>query len=213
MENEKIEWSRIFHSREMIHRRYREVWDIPLMKKRSFLFKRYLKNGLRVLDVGAGERGVEGEIKRLGIELTYKSMDIDRTKTHDYYSMEEINEDFDAVFLFEVIEHLSLEEGITLLKKINSLTKKGGILIASTPNIFNPTRFMRDATHRTFYAYDEFCGIVNMAGYSIEELYRSYNDAFHRYIIKVYLLGFLFRTLGIDYAYSVFLVAKKQEQC
>lgn len=209
MENEWIEWSKIFQFREVIHKRYKEVWDIPLLKRRSFLLKRYLKDGMYILDVGAGERGAEREIKRLGIELTYKSMDIDMTKIHDYYDLDEIKEEFDAVLLFEVIEHLTLEEGVMLLKKINSLTKKGGILIASTPNVFNPARFMRDATHKTFYAYDEFCGIVNMAGYTIEEVYRSYNDALHRYIFKVYLLGFLFKTLGIDYAYSVFLVGKK----
>ncbi|MCX7965980.1 MAG: methyltransferase domain-containing protein [Syntrophorhabdaceae bacterium] len=209
MEYTHIEWSKMFDFREQIHKRYKGVWDIPLIKRRSILFKRFLKDGMAVLDVGAGAKGAGKEIKRLGLDVTYKSMDIDRSIKHDYYDLDEIKEKFHAVLLFEVIEHLSLEDGINLLKKIYNLTEEDGILIASTPNIFNPSRFMRDATHKTFYAYDEFCGIVNMAGYTIEEVFRSYNDAFHRYVFKVYILGFLFKTLGIDYAYSVFLVGKK----
>jgi len=211
MENKNtvLEWSKIFEYREIIHKRYKEVWDIPLIKKRSILFKRFLRDGMRVLDVGAGFRGAEKEIKRSGISIDYKSMDIDKSICHDYYDLSEIKEDFDAILLFEVIEHLSLEDGINLLKDLNGLTKKNGIIIVSTPNIFNPSRFMRDATHKTFYAYDELSGVINLSGYHIEEIYRSYNDAFHRYFFKVYVAGFLFRTFGIDYAYSIFIVGRK----
>lgn len=211
MENKDtvLEWSKIFEFRELIHKRYKDVWHIPLIKRRSVLFKRFLRDGMRVLDVGAGFRGAENEIKKLGISIDYKSMDIDKSIYHDYYDLSDIKEDFDAILLFEVIEHLSLEDGINLLKKLHRLTKKNGVIIVSTPNIFNPSRFMRDATHKTFYAYDELSGILNLSGYQIEEIYRSYNDAFHRYFFKVFITGFLFKTFGIDYAYSIFIVARK----
>jgi len=111
--------------------------------------------------------------------------------------------------MFEVIEHMSLQEGLDLMKKLHSIMNERGIIVLSTPNIFNPSRFMRDATHQTFYAYDELCGLLNIANFNIKELYRSYNDAFHRYFLKVYMLGWLFRLLGIDYAYSIFVVGEK----
>lgn len=209
MQNIESEWSRVFHYREQAHRLYKEVWDIPLIKKRSDLLRRFLKPGMRVLDVGAGERGMKTEIERLGIDIIYKSMDIDRGNRHDYYDLSEISEDFDAVLLFEVIEHLSLQDGVDLLKRLFYLTKERGIIIASTPNIFNPSRFMRDATHKTFYAYDEFCGIISLVGYNINDVYRSYNDAIHRYILKVYLMGFFFRFFNIDYAHSIFVVGQR----
>jgi len=211
MENKDtvLEWSKIFEFRELIHKRYKDVWHIPLIKRRSVLFKRFLRDGMSVLDVGAGFRSAEKEIKKLWINIDYKSMDIDKSIYHDYYDLSDIKEDFDAILLFEVIEHLSLEDGINLLKKLHRLTKKNGFIIVSTPNIFNPSRFMRDATHKTFYAYDELSGILNLSGYQIEEIYRSYNDAFHRYFFKVFITGFLFKTFGIDYAYSIFIVARK----
>lgn len=136
-------------------------------------------------------------------------MDVDRSNPHDYYDVESITEQFDAIIMFEVIEHLSLQEGIELMNKLYNRLNNGGIIIVSTPNIFNPARYMRDATHQTFYAYDELCGLFSIAGFDVKEVYRSYNDAFHRYLLKVYILGWLFRVLGIDYAYSIFVVGEK----
>lgn len=126
MENKDtvLEWSKIFEFRELIHKRYKDVWHIPLIKRRSVLFKRFLRDGMRVLDVGAGFRGAENEIKKLGISIDYKSMDIDKSIYHDYYDLSDIKEDFDAILLFEVIEHLSLEDGINLLKNFTGLQKR-----------------------------------------------------------------------------------------
>jgi predicted SAM-dependent methyltransferase len=164
---------------------------------------------MTLLDVGAGMKGMKAEIENLGVKLTYRSMDVDRSNPHDYYDVESISERFDAIIMFEVIEHMSLQEGLELLKKLYARLNDRGIIVISTPNIFNPARYMRDATHKTFYAYDELCGLLNIASFEIKEVYRSYNDAFHRYLLKVYMLGWLFRFLGIDYAYSIFVVGEK----
>jgi len=204
------EWSKLFAYRDRIHKKYREIWDVPLVKKRSRLLRTHLKDGMTVLDVGAGMKGMKDEIAGLGINVTYKSMDIDRSNEHDFYDVADINEKFDAVIMFEVIEHLDLEEGLQFLKALSEKVKNKGIIIISTPNIFNPSRYMRDSTHRTFYGYDELCGLLNLAGFGIRDVYRSFNDAIHRYVLKVYLLGWLFRTLTIDYALSVFVVGEKE---
>ena len=209
MEGPDIQWSRLFAYRDKIHKKYREVWDIPIVKKRSHLLKGILKNGMSLLDAGGGLRGMKDEISRMGFDIIYKSMDVDRSNPHDYYDLNDIQETFDVVTLFEVIEHVGLEEGLKLLKRLAEITKPGGLVVVSTPNIFNPARFMRDSTHKTFYGYDELCGLLNMAGFEIKNVYRSYNDAFHRYLLKVYLLNFLFRFLSIDYAYSIFIVGQK----
>ena len=204
-----IEWSKLFSAREKIHRRYRSIWDIPLIKKRSALLKDILKDGMSILDVGAGSKGMKEEIERAGVHITYRSMDTDRNIEHDFYDIADIYEVFDCITLFEVIEHLSFPDGFELLKRLRARLNENGILILSTPNIFTPGRFMRDTTHKTFYAYDELCGLLDLAGYKIKKVYRSYNDAIHRYLLKVYLFGFLFRFFGIDYAYSIFIVAEK----
>ena len=209
MKNIHNEWSSLFLHRDKIHKVHREVWDIPLIKKRSHLLKGIIKDNMTLLDIGAGMKGMKDEIANLGIKVAYKSMDVDRSNQHDYYDVSSINETFDAIIMFEVIEHMSLQEGLEVMKKLFSILNTKGVIVVSTPNIFNPVRYMRDATHQTFYAYDELCGLLSVAGFQVKNVYRSYNDAFHRYLMKVYLLGWLFRFLGIDYAFSIFVVGEK----
>lgn len=137
-------------------------------------------------------------------------MDVDQGQPHDFYSMEEIRETFDVVFLFEVIEHLELKEGIRLLKRVYDLLNESGRLILTTPNVFNPSRFWRDATHRVAYCYDELGGLLLAQGFSITAMYRTYNDAFHRYFFRVYVMVPVHRYLGIDFAKSILIVAEKK---
>ena len=58
--------------------------------------------------------------------VIYKSMDIDRSVPHDYYSLDEIDEQFDLIILFDVIEHLELEQGVELLSRLYELLVDGG---------------------------------------------------------------------------------------
>lgn len=167
------------------------------------------RNGDKILDIGASTRDLEKRIKKHFPQIVYKSMDIDREVEHNYYSFDEIKEDFDVILLFEVIEHLDLEEGVKMLGKIHSLLKEGGYLILSTPNTFNPGRFWRDATHRVAYCYDELGGLLLGQNFKIRGMYRTYNDAFHRYLFRVYIMSLLHRYLGIDFAKSIIIVAER----
>jgi SAM-dependent methyltransferase len=197
-----ISWGRLFDYRDKIHRRYREIWDIKILRKR-------FPDGEKVLDIGASNRNLEGRLKRHYPKLIYKSMDIDREQFHDFYSLEEIRETFDIVFLFEVIEHLDLEEGVRLLKRVYDFLNEGGRLILTTPNVFNPSRFWRDATHKVAYCYDELGGLLLAQGFQIKVMYRTYSDAFHRYFFRVYVMVPLHRYLGIDFAKSILVIAEK----
>jgi predicted SAM-dependent methyltransferase len=137
---------------------------------------------------------------------------VDRNVPHDYYSIEEIGSTFDLILLSEVLEHLSFNEGFVLLKKTRELLNDGGIIVVSTPNVFHPNKFFTTSDHRTFFAYDELAAVMELAGFRVTELHRVYNDAFHRYFLKVYLFNFLFRFLGIDYAHTVFAVGRRVDQ-
>jgi SAM-dependent methyltransferase len=207
---EKISWSKVFQYRDEIHRHYPEVWDLKILKKRFPLILENIQNGERVLDIGSSNRNLEGRIKKHYPKLIYKSMDIDPEQFHDYYNLEGIEEKFDVIFLFEVIEHLELGEGMKMLNKIYELLDKGGRLILTTPNIFNPGRFWRDATHRVAYCYDELGGILLAQGFQIKSMYRTYSDAFHRFLFRVYVMAPLHRYLGIDFAKSILVVAEKK---
>jgi SAM-dependent methyltransferase len=205
----ELSWSQIFRNRAEIHRAYPDIWDLKIIRKRLPFMLKLFRNGDKILDIGASTRDLEKRIKKHFPQIIYKSMDIDREVEHNYYSLDEIKEGFDVILLFEVIEHLDLEEGVKMLGKIHSLLKEGGYLILSTPNTFNPGRFWRDATHRVAYCYDELGGLLLGQNFKIRGMYRTYNDAFHRYLFRVYIMSLLHRYLGIDFAKSIIIVAEK----
>jgi len=206
---EGISWSKLFEHREKVHQRYPEIWDLKILRKRFPLILETLRDREKVLDIGASNRNLEGRLKNRYPNLIYKSMDVDQERPHDFYRLEEIQESFDIVLLFEVIEHLELEEGAQLLKRIYELLNTGGRLILTTPNVFNPSRFWRDATHKVAYCYDELGGILMANEFQVKAMYRTYNDTFLGYILRVYVMAPLHRYLGIDFAKSVLVVAEK----
>ena len=206
----EVSWSRLFEYRDKIHQRYPEIWDLKILRKRLALILKVLQDGEKVLDIGASDRSFGQRILNHYPHVIYKSMDVDRERFQDFYGLEEVQESFDVVLLFEVIEHLGLEEGGQLLRRIYDLLNEGGRMILTTPNIFNPGRFWRDATHRVAYSYDELGGILLAKGFHIRAMYRTYNDVFHRYLWRVYVMAHLHRYLGIDFANSIVVVADKE---
>jgi SAM-dependent methyltransferase len=208
--SEGISWSKLFEYRDQIHRHYPEIWDLKILRKRFPLMVKMIQDGEKVLDIGASHRNLQERLKRYFPKLIYKSMDIDRGQFHDFYSLEEIHESFDVIFLFEVIEHLSLEAGVQLLKRAYDLLNQEGRLILTTPNVFNPSRFWRDATHQVAYCYDELGGLLLAQGFQIKAMYRTYNDVFHRYLFRLYVMAPLHRYLGIDFGKSILVVAEKK---
>jgi SAM-dependent methyltransferase len=208
--NKTVSWSKLFTYRDQIHGRYPEIWDLKILRKRFPLMLENIRDGEKILDIGASNRNLEERLKRYYPNLIYKSMDVDREQVHDFYSLEEIQETFDVVFLFEVIEHLELEEGLNVLEKIYGLLHGGGRLILTTPNVFNPSRFWRDATHKVAYCYDELGGLLLAQGFQIKAMYRTYSDAFHRYLFRLYVMAPLHRYLGVDFAKSILVIAEKK---
>jgi hypothetical protein len=99
-----------------------------------------------------------------------------------------------------------------MLKRINELLVEGGKLIINIPNIFNPSRFWLDATHKTAYSYDELGGIVLSQGFDVLEIYRTYKDSFPKYFLRLTLFYPLHRILNVDFAKSVILLAQKRGQ-
>jgi SAM-dependent methyltransferase len=169
-----------------------------------------LRPGIHILDVGAGDKRMEKRVKDIYPDILYKSMDTDRTVPHDYYSLDEIDEQFDLIVLFEVIEHLELEQGVELLSRLNELLVTGGQLIISTPNIFHPNRFWTTATHKTAYSYEELGGIVLSQGFEAPEIYRTFHASVLKYFLRLTLLYPLHRILDVDFAKSIVVLAQKK---
>lgn len=204
-----IKWSEQLRLREKVHQQYPEIWDLKIVKKRLPIILRYLKDGEKVLEIGASDRGLEVRVKKYYPHAIYKSMDIDPSYPHDYSSFEDIRDTFDMVFLFEVIEHLDLNEGREMVRNIYQVLNSGGRVIMTTPNIYTPGRYWKDVTHRTAYHYEELGGLVLWQHFELVEICRLFNESTINFLMRTYLLSPLFRFLGIDFTKSILLVARK----
>lgn len=202
-------WSEQLSLRERVHERYPEIWDLGIVRKRLSIILRYLRDGEAVLEIGAYNRELEGRIRRHYPRLRYKSLDIDPAFRHDYRSLDEVSEPFDMVLLFEVIEHLTLEEARRMVGQIYQVLQPGGRVIATTPNVFRPGQYWKDVSHRTPFHHAELGGMFLGAGFEIVEMRRVFSEPWFGFFLKVYVFSFLFRFLGIDFAKSILLVARK----
>jgi len=204
-----MDWGEQFRLRERVHEQYPEIWDLKIVRKRLPVILKYLKDGESVLEIGAFNRDLESRIQRPYPHVPYKSLDIDPTYPHDYASFEEIRERFDMVLLFEVIEHLGLEEGREMIGRINGILNPGGRVILTTPNIFKPGQYWKDATHRTPYHYADIGALILREHFELVEVRRVFNEPFIPFLLKACLFSFLFRFLEIDFSKSILLVARK----
>jgi SAM-dependent methyltransferase len=204
-----MRWGEQLLFREKVHQQYPDLWSLKIVRKRLPFILKYLKDGEAVLEIGAFNRELGERIKKYCPRIQYKSMDIDPTYSHDYASLEEIEETFDMVLLFEVIEHLNREKGRGLARKICELLKSGGRVILTTPNVYTPGQYWKDVSHETPYHYEELGGLFLSEGFESIEMYRLFSEPFLRYFIRVCLFSSLFHFLGIDFTKSILLVARK----
>ena len=136
-------------------------------------------------------------------------MDIDRETRHDYYSLDEIAEAFDAVLLFEVIEHMPFADGVRLFGRIWDLLVPGGKLILTTPNVAHPTHFYRDPTHVTMYSHEGIGGILVGLGYNVTGCSRIHNAPVVQKALHKYLAAPIHQFLNVDFAHTLMVVAKR----
>ncbi len=205
-----MKWGEQLKLREKVHQQYPEVWDLRIVRKRLPFILSYLKDGEKVLEIGAYNRALEGRIKKYYPHILYKSMDIDPTYPHDYSSLEEIREQFDVILLFEVIEHLNVEEGREMVGGIYQILHPGGRVIMTTPNVYTPGQYWKDLTHRTAYHYEELGGLLIGQRFELVEICRLFSEPFVKFLVKIYLLSPVFRLLGIDFTKSILLVAQRK---
>lgn len=193
-------WSELFGHRKQIKKRYPEIWDIPLVKKEMERITPHLREGIRILEIGAGDRRYETKIKKFVPMATYKSLDIDKKTHQDYYQIGDIKETFDLILMFEVIEHLTPGEATEMFKKILTLLVRGGTLLLSTPNLYHPNRYFQDITHKTPFRYEDLGATMLMAGFNTITFYRMYNDAFLRRTFRTLIGVHLHKYLEMDFA-------------
>lgn len=209
-----IAWSRLSEHRREIAARFGNVYALPIAKRVQSTVLDHLPRGpgLQILEVGAGGRTLEKAIRARSQDVRYESMDIDLSTAQDYYDLDSVPSGYDAIVAIEVVEHLDAEAIPAWLTLLADKLRPGGRLILSTPNVYHPPAYLRDATHRTPLAYDELAGLVEAAGLEAKAIFRIFSGPLLRRVGTQILFGWLFRMLGLDYAKHVVLIADKPEQ-
>lgn len=204
-------WSELYRHRQAVKRRYPNIWSVPLVKKEMDRLAQLVSDGARVLEVGAGDRRFGKTLcSRFAIE--YRSFDIDPSTHQDYYRLEDIEGSYDCIYAFELIEHLTPEEGLALLHRLRELLRPQGRLLLGTPNLYHPHRYWGDITHKTPYKYEELGGLMMMAGFTLPAVFRIYNDAAWRRWLRLHVGIALHRYLDIDFAKTVLIEADRLEE-
>lgn len=199
-------WSDWAAGKKLMRKRFRRVWDIPVITRKHKPIAELLQEGMEVLDIGAGGHEFSTKVLTGKTGIHYRSMDIDRRHEHDFHSMEEVTGTYDLILFMEVIEHMDLETARKTLEGIRQHLKPTGHLAVSTPNIHNPSLFLSDPTHCLYLNYEAFGALLMMAGFQVDRIYRTYSASFLKRLGRRLAVP-LFRLFNLDYTTSILILA------
>ncbi len=117
----------------------------PLKKIFYWKIDHELRGCKRILDLGCGKSSIvehlNDEYYSVGVDAFEPYLEESRQKNiHDEYVLSDImsvnfsEKSFDAIISFQVLEHLTSEDGLELIKRMERWTKKK--IIITTPNGF-----------------------------------------------------------------------------
>jgi len=172
-----------------------------------------IKDAPSVLDVGAGDLRIRDKFLAAGYAGTYHTQDIGSEFEYTYRNLDEVQGKYGAVLCLDVLEHLPLEEGLSLLGRLVALLNPGGSLIIQTPNarcVRSPLGW--DMTHQHMYNISDLWAYartlsLDATGYRVWFTSPQISPigwlqtAASRFVVT--------RLLGSDYADNIALVARK----
>ena len=205
-------WSVLYEARKKFLTQYHTIWDIPVRNRHTDVLLEELAADARVLEIGSSDRQIQRLLAASLPGAAYKSMDIDRETLHDYYSLDDVGETFDAVLAFEVIEHMLLSDGVRLLARAYDLLSPGGKVIMTTPNVAHPTHFFRDPTHVTPYSHEGLGGVLLGLGYEVTHCWRIYDAPVVTKLMRKYVTAPIQKYLGVDFAHTLAVVARRPDE-
>jgi SAM-dependent methyltransferase len=171
----------------------------------------FLKPGMHVLDIGAHQCELRSYLETaVRSSLNYRSMDVDRSFKHDYYSLEEVSGRYNAIACYEVVEHLTPEMVSELFRKAYELLEPGGRLFVSTPNVHHPIGFWCDSTHITPFRLRHLAGWMALAGFKRFWGFRVVQMTWKKRL-RYLRYRALLRLLNLDFAPGVLVIGERSE--
>ena len=96
-----------------------------------------------------------------------------------------------------------------MVEKIHGILNPGGRVIVTTPNVYTPGQYWKDASHQTPFHYEELGALFLSQHFELAEICRLVREPLIGYVLKTYFLRPLFRFLGVDFSKSILLIARK----
>jgi hypothetical protein len=166
-----------------------------------------------LLDVGAGDLRVMKKFRAAGYQGEYHTLDVGGEFAYDYRDLSEVRRRYGAVVCLDVIEHLPLERGLAMVRRMAELLEPGGALVLQTPNaraVPHPSSW--DMTHVHIYNLPDLWAFLTSLGLETA----GYRVVFEgpstplagrpKEWAKRYALT---RWLGCDYAQNIAAVSRK----
>jgi SAM-dependent methyltransferase len=195
-------------------RRYRKeapqkFFGYPLICDRDmWICRNLVQSSNRILEIGSGDRPFEAQLRANGFRGLVRTMDVDRSMLFDYYSVDDVNETFDAVIMREVIEHLPRPVLYSYLRKITEILIPGGMLVITTPNPWAPSWVLSDYTHISPWSPADLYGVLRWIGFRRVEIYRIIWPSKFLWLKRIYW-AIHSRFYDFDFAGSYLALATK----
>lgn len=173
-----------------------------------------IQNKKKVLDVGAGDLRMKNKFLSAGFRGEFHTQDIGTEYSYTYRTLQDVRGKYEAILCLDVIEHMSLVEGLELLQTLLELLDEKGVLIVQTPNgrcIRHPTGW--DMTHVQCYNLADIWAWFTVKGYIVEGWRVVFLRRKETLLQKFYTLVGRFvitRLLGADYADNIALMVTKK---
>lgn len=100
----------------------------------------------------------------------WKELDIRTAQSHGK------TQGYDVIVHFEVIEHMAVKHGATMLKAMLALLKPGGVMLMSTP-CYDGVRHAANHIHE--YTVPELQKATEKAGFKVEQRFGTFMDIKH----------------------------------
>ena len=132
----------------------------------SFLCQAAESNGLNMYGVEPSDKLIDYSKRVIGFKKVYKNI-------------EDIEHQFDGVFMMDVIEHLDPKDSRTIMRKLLDRLNPGGLLIGNTPNICSANirlcktkdPVIAPPSHLCYFSPDTLDAYLRSLGLRREKLY------------------------------------------
>jgi hypothetical protein len=182
----------------------------------ALYFSKLPRTGGRVLDIGAGEMHLKRALEVRGFAAEYRAMDTSAHSgvVYDYRDIGDVVGEYDLIVLQEVMEHLPLDVGLGVLRRVYELLAPTGFIVVTVPNMYRPVQFFTGFSHITHYPLPDLYGLLRSLGFKGEAILRRVEirppglSLAQRALLHT--RKGLYRLLGFDWAHGVLCMVGKE---